>query len=176
VDFASDPAVEAELVAGGEREPGLVLVAGEVVRLDPVEPLAPAAVDAAAEDRRQQVDAADVEPALVGVALVGATENGLREASRIGPVALPGADVEVADRPPALAVQPGDGSGPDFEAVDLEDARIDGEVDLPLQLPLPWGGGRLRMPAGLGAGRQEERGGAERCQQRQTEPGHGHRR
>ena len=79
MDFAGDPAVEAKLVAGAEREAGLVFVAGDVVGLDRVEALAPAEVEAVAEDRRQQVDAADVEPALVGIAFVDAAEDRLWE-------------------------------------------------------------------------------------------------
>jgi hypothetical protein len=176
VDFAGYPAVESQLVGGGEREPGLVFVAGDVVGLDRVEPLVPAAVEAAAEDRRKQVDAADVEPALIRVAGVGAAEDGLGEATGVRPVVLPGADVEVTDRPPPLAVQRRDGLGGDFEAVDLVDPGLDREVDLALQLPLPGGGRRLRVPAG-GGGRGEGEGGGERGEE-EGEPagGHGQRR
>ena len=57
VDFAGDPAIEAELAASVERKAGFVFVAGDVVGLDRVEALAPAEVEAVAEDRCQEVDA-----------------------------------------------------------------------------------------------------------------------
>ena len=70
VDLRGDPAVEAELVGRGEREAGVVFVAGDVVGLDRVEALARADVEAASEVGASSVEAADVEPALVGEALV----------------------------------------------------------------------------------------------------------
>src|SRR5436190_6443708 len=66
VRLPCEPAVEPELVGRGERESGGVRVAVDVVRVDPVEVLVPAGVHAVAQDRAEEVEAADVEPALVG--------------------------------------------------------------------------------------------------------------
>jgi hypothetical protein len=125
VNLLGDPAVEAKLVFPGQREAGVVGVAVDVVRFDRVEALARAAVEAVVEDRRQDPDPADVEPALLRVPLVAPALDRLRETAGVGPVALPAADVEVADGPAALPVKLADDLSADVEAVDLVDRRGD---------------------------------------------------
>jgi hypothetical protein len=97
VDLAGDPAVEAELVLAGDREAGAVFPAGDVVRLDRVESLAGAEVEAVLQRLRKEAKTTDVEPALVREAFVSTTDDRLGELLRVRPVGLPTADVEVAD-------------------------------------------------------------------------------
>ena len=82
MDLAGDPAVEAQLVGGGDREAGLVFPAGDVVGLDRVEALAGADVEAPLERLGEAVEAADVEPALVREAFVAAADHRAGELRR----------------------------------------------------------------------------------------------
>jgi len=161
VNLLGDPAVEAQLVLPRQREAGVVGVTVDVVRLDRVEALAGAAVEAVVEDRRQDPDPADVEPAFLWVPLVALALDRLRETAGVGPVALPAADVEVADGPAALPVKLADDLSADVEAVDLVDQRGNRRVDPPLKLPLPGCGRRPRLPAAIGGRgqRKADRGG-----------------
>jgi hypothetical protein len=167
MDLPGDPAVEAQLGGGGDREAGVVFPAGEVVGLDRVEALASTHRDPRPQRRRKGRVTADVEPALVGEAFVALADHRRGESAGIGPVALPAADVEVTDRPPALAVQRAHICPARREAIDVIDTSVNAGVDLPLQLPLPGGGGRRGLPvANRGHSGKRRRGRRRRYQER----------
>jgi hypothetical protein len=149
VDLARDPAVEVQLLTPGDPEAGVVFgfPAGDVVGLDGVEVLAGADAEPPPQRPLEPVEVGDVEPSLVGEAFVAAADDRSRELAAVGSVALPAADVEVADDPGALAVEEGNCPLRCFEAVDVVDAGPDRRVDAALQLPLP----RLRRRPGMPA-------------------------
>ena len=79
----------------GQREAAVVRVAVEVVGLDRVEPLRPAHRDPCAQDRREQRELADVEPALARPAV--GRRAGVRESAVVRAPVLRRPGVEVAD-------------------------------------------------------------------------------
>jgi hypothetical protein len=87
----------AELVAAGEREAALVLIAIDVVGLDGVEHLACASRDPRLHDRAEDSDPADVQPSLAGPPVEGTAEHRVGELVLVAAEALPRAGVHVTD-------------------------------------------------------------------------------
>ena len=169
VDGIRHPGVEAQLVGGAEREAGVVRVALDVVGLDGVEALARAGVEALSHDRLQHAERPDVEPPFLREAREVVAEDPLRELAGVGAVRLPGADVDVADRPVVLSVDPRHVPAADVH-VDVVDGRRHREVDLPLELPLPGVRRGDRVPAAMAGGGVGQAGSA-RCREQQGSEG-----
>ena len=102
----------------------------------------------ALHDRPEHVEAADVEPALVGPALERAAEDVGRELAGVGPAGLVGAGAEVADDLAPLGVQRGHDARVVVEEVDVVHLGLDRLVDRGRQLPLPGRAGRGPPDAG----------------------------
>ena len=90
------------------------------VRLDRVEALVGAQVDARLDDRHDR-RIAHVEVVLHRIPADGVADRGLREHRVIGPIALDGADLDVADDVEAHAVERRHGGRRVVEAVDVVD-------------------------------------------------------
>ena len=131
-----DPDVVVELVLRGEREPGAVGVAVDVVGLERIEALLHAHAHPRRHDRRQHPDLADVEPLLARPA-VRAPLHRRRERRVVGPEILRAAEVDVADDLRSVRVQRGDGRGRIVEPVDVEHLHAGVGGHRSLQLPVP---------------------------------------
>src|SRR4051794_6337766 len=170
VGLPCEPAVEPELVRCRERESGGVRVAVDVVRVDAVEVLVPAGVHAVEQDRAEEVEAADVEPALVGEALDRPALHLRRKPGSVRPVRLVAAGREVADDPAMAAMQPPNRPSGRLDAVDVVHGGPNGGVDFPAELELPRVRRRPWPPVGLGRALAHERE-RQRSRDQTTGPG-----
>jgi len=95
VGFVCQPGVEVDLVLRAEREAAGVKIAIDVVGVNAVEAFGLAQVEARAQEGRQQVNLADVQPPLAGPARVVIAERRGGILRGVGPPLLPGAGVQV---------------------------------------------------------------------------------
>src|SRR5205814_955181 len=116
--------IELQLIVRGERKPGTILIAVDVVPLDGIEAGLHALLRARREDRTEEVDATDVHPTFTRPTVLP-SEHDARVLVRVRTPVLPGAGVQVADRARALGVD-----GARRGGIHLVDASVDGAVDV----------------------------------------------
>lgn len=137
------PASEAEGISPREPEPRLVSVAVDVVRIDGIKALAGACPHPRPQDRGEDVKTADVQPALPRPAFQRSAHHTLGEAFAVGAEVLVAPGVHVADDVTAVAVQCADSRRRGLVTVNVKDPSWVGEIDLALQLKMPWPVGGL---------------------------------